>query len=78
MTDPRPESETPDIEGKAETASQSLAPAPVDKVRSKSLSMHDDVAVWCDCCTCEAEPYWIEAAEAMGMKRDGGDQVGDG
>ena len=26
-----------------------------------SLSMHADVPVWCDCCTCEAEPYWVEA-----------------
>jgi hypothetical protein len=24
-------------------------------------SMHDGVEVWCDCCSCEAEPYWIEA-----------------
>lgn len=28
--------------------------------KKKSLSMHDDVPVWCDCCSCEAEPYWIE------------------
>ena len=26
-----------------------------------SLSMHDGVEVWCDCCSCEAEPYWLEA-----------------
>ena len=26
-----------------------------------SLSMHDGVEVWCDCCSCEAEPYWTEA-----------------
>lgn len=29
--------------------------------------MHEGIAIWCDCCSCEAEPYWIEAAEAMGM-----------
>ncbi len=29
--------------------------------------MHEGIAVWCDCCSCEAEPYWIEAAEAMGI-----------
>ena len=23
--------------------------------------MHDGVEVWCDCCSCEAEPYWVEA-----------------
>lgn len=27
---------------------------------SNSLSMHTDVPVWYDCCSCEAEPYWIE------------------
>ncbi len=27
----------------------------------KSLSMHEDVPVWYDCCSCEAEPYWVEA-----------------
>jgi len=26
-----------------------------------SKSMHDGVEVWCDCCSCEAEPYWVEA-----------------
>ena len=26
-----------------------------------SLSMHDGVEVWCDCCSCEAEPYWLDA-----------------
>ena len=26
----------------------------------KSLSMHEDVPVWYDCCSCEAEPYWVE------------------
>jgi hypothetical protein len=36
-----------------------------DKGRSSgdSLSMHANVPVWCDCCTCEAEPYWLEAFE---------------
>ena len=35
--------------------------------RRRSLSMHDGIAVWCDCCSCEAEPYWVEAAEALGF-----------
>ena len=26
-----------------------------------SLSMHNGVDVSCDCCSCEAEPYWLEA-----------------
>jgi hypothetical protein len=29
--------------------------------------MHEGIAVWCDCCSCEAEPYWVEAAAAMGI-----------
>ena len=32
-----------------------------DRVPGDSLSMHADVPVWCDCCSCEAEPYWLEA-----------------
>jgi len=28
-----------------------------------SKSMHDGVEAWCDCCSCEAEPYWIEAMQ---------------
>jgi hypothetical protein len=27
-----------------------------------SKSMHDGVAVWCDCRSCEAEPYWADLA----------------
>ncbi len=33
----------------------------------RSLSMHDGIAVWCDCCSCEMEPYWQEAAEKLGI-----------
>jgi hypothetical protein len=33
-----------------------------------SKSMHDGVAVWCDCCSCEMEPYWAEVAEEMGVE----------
>ena len=46
-----------------ETANKSdgqVSSGPV-KARRDSLSMHADVPVWCDCCTCEAEPYWVEA-----------------
>jgi len=27
------------------------------------VSMHENVPVWYDCCSCEAEPYWVEAFE---------------
>lgn len=33
-------------------------------------SMHDRIATWCDCCSCEAEPRWMEVGERMGMNFD--------
>ena len=33
-------------------------------VHDKPISMHHDVPVWYDCCSCEAEPYWVEALES--------------
>lgn len=38
--------------------------------QKKSISMHDGVPVWYDCCSCEAEPYW-EQAFAEGADTDG-------
>jgi hypothetical protein len=35
--------------------------------RARSKSMHDGIAVWCDCCSCEAEPYWVEIAAELGI-----------
>ena len=32
----------------------------------ESISMHDNVPVWYDCCSCEAEPYWVQAFEDAG------------
>jgi hypothetical protein len=32
-----------------------------------SKSMHEGIAVWCDCCSCAAEPYWLAVAEEMGI-----------
>lgn len=37
-------------------------PTAADK-RKKSLSMHDDIPVWYDCCSCAAEPYWQNLAD---------------
>ena len=42
-----------------------------DRVSGDSLSMHADVPVWCDCCSCEAEPYWVEA---LGNPEDEGSE----
>ena len=53
--------------GSAEQAADQTRHQPSAGKRKRSLSMHDGIAHWCDCCTCEAEPYWVEAAEAMGM-----------
>ncbi|WP_018863919.1 MULTISPECIES: hypothetical protein [Thioalkalivibrio] len=33
----------------------------------QSLSQHDGVSVACDCCSCEAEPYWWGVAAEMGI-----------
>lgn len=50
----------------AESGSLSPGP-PTEKKQRKSLSMHDGIAVWCDCCSCEMEPYWAAVAEEMGI-----------
>jgi hypothetical protein len=41
------------------------------------MSMHDGIAAWCDCCSCEAEPYWTAVAEELGIDL-GGDYEDDG
>jgi len=51
----------------ASTAPQNADATARKHGRKRSLSMHDGIAVWCDCCSCEAEPYWVEAAAEMGM-----------
>ena len=38
-----------------------------DGARKKSISMHENIGAWCDCCSCEAEPYWLEVAEELGI-----------
>jgi hypothetical protein len=53
-------------EAQQQSLRQSRAVRP-PKTRRKSLSMHDGIAVWCDCCSCEAEPYWVAVAEEMGI-----------
>ena len=41
-------------------------PAPRPAERRPARSMHEDVPVWYDCCSCQAEPYWLEAAAGAG------------
>ncbi|PSU34312.1 hypothetical protein [Photobacterium lutimaris] len=38
-----------------------------NQIHKRSLSMHEGIADWCDTCVCEAEPYWVEVAEEMGI-----------
>jgi hypothetical protein len=40
---------------------------PGDSGSRRRLSMHEGIASWCDCCSCEAEPYWVEVAEELGI-----------
>jgi hypothetical protein len=37
------------------------------KTGKKRVSMHEGIAVWADCCSCAAEPYWLAVAEEMGI-----------
>lgn len=43
-----------------------------NRAKKKSISMHEDVPVWHDCCCCEAEPYWVAVAEELGIDLDAG------
>ena len=66
MTDPHSEAALPS--GNEKQQSSTNPPNVPGKTRKKkSKSMHDGIAVWCDCCSCEAEPYWAELAEEMGI-----------
>jgi len=49
------------------------APARPSPQRPRSTGrMHENVPVWSDpCCCCEAEPYWREVAEELGIDLDG-------
>lgn len=52
--------------GKQEASSRQAA-TPAGSKRRKRANMHEGIAVWCDCCSCEAEPYWVAVAEEMGI-----------
>ena len=50
-----------------------LAEKPISKTsqdKNKSLSMHENIPVWYDCCSCEAEPYWLEAMASEADKNN--------
>ena len=50
------------------TKPQAAASTAGQQPQSASKSMHDGIAVWCDCCSCEMEPYWAEVAREMGVE----------
>jgi hypothetical protein len=65
MDNTRTARDTP-IEDQQHGHGQQVAPTAARK-RRKGISMHEGVAVWCDCCSCEAEPYWAEVGKEMGI-----------
>ena len=67
MTDSARNSETRVATERVESLPQRPGPSRPDGGRKKSPSMHEGIAVWCDCCSCEAEPYWVEIAQEMGI-----------
>ncbi|MBS1189518.1 MAG: prolyl-tRNA synthetase [Rhodocyclaceae bacterium] len=58
-----------DSDTRARVDSQKAATLPASKAegKKKPISMHEGIAVWCDCCSCEAEPRWVEVANEMGI-----------
>jgi hypothetical protein len=65
MSDSRKDCNPPD--DNRENSSHQPSAAPKKKRKKKHISMHEGIAVWADCCSCEAEPYWRELAEEMGV-----------
>ena len=63
MSDAQLLPETADDDGHGKTSKNSQSTTPAEYEGSMRLSMHDGIAVWCDCCSCEAEPYWLAVAE---------------
>ena len=57
---PEPDNSRDEKNTQAESASPRV-PRTGGKAK-RSLSMHDGVPVWYDCCSCEAEPYWLAVA----------------
>jgi len=64
--DSQADSDTCDETDKREATTQPPA-LPIDIKKRKRANMHDGIAVWCDCCSCEAEPYWVAVAEELGI-----------
>ena len=44
-----------------ESKAGAVGPQRPGETGARVKSMHEDIPEWYDCCSCEAEPYWIEA-----------------
>ena len=51
-------------DGKPSTVFEDTA-TPAERSGKHTKSMHDGVPVWCDCCSCEAEPYWVAIGKEL-------------
>jgi hypothetical protein len=58
-----------DVDNTHDEAATRPMSEPEKNKSSMSKSMHDGVEVWCDCCSCQAEPYWVEAMQDYDEKR---------
>ena len=67
MNESQADSGARDQEAEKRDASTGRPAIPADREKKKRANMHDGIAVWCDCCSCEAEPYWVAEAEEMGI-----------
>ena len=56
-----PKANPADIDNTHNEATTREKSKPGQNKSTMSKSMHDGVEIWCDCCSCEAEPYWVEA-----------------
>lgn len=52
----------------AAVKAQAISMTPAEVKGGMRLSMHHGIAVWCDCCSCEAEPYWVAVADELGIE----------
>ncbi|MCS6785762.1 MAG: hypothetical protein NZ524_01810 [Thiobacillaceae bacterium] len=55
------------MEDRQDPMTQDIQPPPAE-TPPRRISMHEGVAAWCDCCSCAAEPYWLEVAEELGIR----------
>ena len=65
--EPRPDTDEPARPTEAQAQGPQASPPPADSFRRRPMSMHEGIASWCDCCSCEAEPYWVAVAEELGI-----------